>query len=376
MPWKELSLMSLRKELMSLVMGEGSNFSQLCTRLGISRKTGYKWLNRYRREGAVGLADRSRRPKMSPKRTTQGMEAEVIRIRSNHPAWGGRKIAARLAVLGREDVPAPSTITAVLKRHGCIDPSESRKRQRWQSFAADVPNELWQMDIKGHFEAAKGRCHPLTVLDDHSRYALCLQACPNETGATVRVHLTEVFRRFGLPKRTLVDNGSPWGSDREHPYTPLTVWLIRLGILVIHSRPYHPQTLGKEERFHRSLKAELLQYCLGLEIDACQKRFAAWREVYNTERPHEALDMAVPASHYRLSPRSFPETLPPIEYGPDDQVRKVQQGGRISYRHKEYSIPKAFCGQSVGLRPTQMDGILEVFFCNQKIQQIDLRNPH
>lgn len=376
MPWKELSLMSLRKEFISLVLGEGSKFSQLCARFGISRKTGYKWRNRYRRDGMVGLADRSRRPQRSPGRTSASMEGEVVRIRSDHPAWGGRKIAARLVALGRENVPAPSTITAILARHGYIDPAESLKHQRWQSFQAEAPNALWQMDFKGHFQAARGRCHPLTILDDHSRYALCLQACPDETGATVQAHVTEVFRRFGLPIRTLVDNGSPWGSDAEHPYTPLTVWLIRLGITVIHSRPYHPQTLGKGERFHRSLKAEVLPYCQGLEIEACQKRFAKWREVYNTERPHEALEMAVPASRYRLSPRSFPEALPPIEYGPEDRVRKVQQGGRISYHNQEYSVPKAFCGQHVALRPTPSDGIWEAFFCNQKIQRIDLRNPH
>jgi len=376
MPWKELSLMSLRKEFISLVRGEGSNFSQLCSRLGISRKTGYKWLNRCRSEGAAGLADRSRRPKTCPGKTADSMEEEVIRIRSHHPAWGGRKIARRLEALGRVNVPAPSTITAILRRQGRIDPAQSLKHQPWQRFEAAAPNELWQMDFKGHFEAAKGRCHPLTVLDDHSRYALCLQACSDETGATVRAHLTEVFRRFGLPNRTLVDNGSPWGSDAEHPYTPLAVWLIRLGIGVIHSRPYHPQTLGKDERFHRSLKAEALQYCTGLDLGACQKRLEAWREVYNTERPHEALDMAVPASRYRLSPRTFPETLPAIEYGPEDQVRKVQQGGKISYHNQEYRISKAFCGQHVALRPTRMDGIFEVFFCNQMIHQIDLRNPH
>lgn len=376
MPWKEVSLMSLRKEFVSLAMGEGYNFSQLCDRFHISRKTGYKWVNRYLGEGESGLSNRSRRPTTSPAKTPEEIEEKVMGIRTKHPAWGGRKIAARLKALGMEEVPAASTITAILKRHGCIDPEQSLKHQPWRRFEADSANDLWQMDFKGHFEVVGGRCHPLTVLDDHSRYALGLQACRNETGATVQQRLSAVFRCFGLPKRILVDNGSPWGSDPEHPYSPLTVWLMRLGIGVVHSRSYHPQTLGKDERFHRSLGAEVLHYCIQTTIEQCQQRFDQWRELYNTERPHEALGMAVPASRYRLSARCFPEILPPIEYGPDDQVRKVQHGGKISYGNKEYRLPKAFRGQRVALRPTACDGVMDVYFCNQIIHQIDLRNPN
>jgi transposase InsO family protein len=259
------------------------------------------------------------------------MEDAVLNVRGDHPAWGGRKIRSRLEALGKVNAPAASTITDILKRNGWIDPKESLKHKAWQRFEADEPNELWQMDFKGHFEAAQGRCHPLTVLDDHSRYSLGLEACQDEKGETVRQCLLDIFRRYGLPKQILVDNGSPWGSDQDHPYTPLTVWLIRLGIGIIHARPYHPQTLGKDERFHRTLKAEILSSCIGQDIVVCQKRFDEWRIVYNLERPHESLDMVVPASRYRQSPRSYQYKLPPIEYGPDDKVRKVQAGGWISY---------------------------------------------
>lgn len=374
MPWKEVDLMSLRKEFVTLAMVEGANISRLCRRFGISRKTGYKWMGRYLAEGDSGIVDRSRRPGSSPWRTPLGMEEAVVEVRERHPAWGGRKIHHRLKAEGVEEVPAPSTITAILKRHGRMDAEESAKHKAWQRFEAEAANELWQMDFKGHFQAAQGRCHPLTVLDDHSRYSVCLAACDNERDETVRERLTGVFRRYGLPRKMLVDHGSPWGSDQEHTYTSFTVWLIRLGMVVSHGRPRHPQTLGKEERFHRTLKAEVSQYCVGLDLEQCQRRFDAWRTIYNLERPHEALDMKVPASRYRESPRSFQENLPPIEYGPHDIVRKVQANGWISYQNKEYRIPKAFRGEYVALRPTNEDGILDVFFCNQRVAKIDLRD--
>ena len=374
MPWQEVTRMSQRLEFVSMASKEGNNLAEICRRYGISRRIGYKWLGRYLRQGVMGLQDRSRRPQTSPSRTPDPMEEAVLAVRQKHPAWGGRKIKARLQSFGWQEVPAASTITEILRRHGCLDPEESGKHKAWNRFEAQAPNVLWQMDFKGHFESAEGRCHPLTVLDDHSRYALGLQACPDEKGATVQGHLVSIFRRYGLPERILVDNGSPWGSDGEHPFTPLTVWLMRQGIQVLHSRAYHPQTLGKDERFHRTLWAEISQYCVGLDLEACQGRFEGWREVYNFERPHEALQMATPASRYRPSGRSFQESLSPIEYGSKDQVRKVQQGGKISYGNREYGLPKAFCGQYVALRPTAQDGLMEVFFCNHTIMYVDLKN--
>ena len=374
MPWKEVTRMSQRLEFVTLARKGGSHLTEICRRFGISRKIGYKWLERYDVEGILGLQDRSRRPQTSPRRTPEPMEEAVLAVRQEHATWGGRKIKARLQTLGWQDVPAASTITEILRRQGCLNLEESGKHKAWNRFEAQAPNALWQMDFKGHFEAAEGRCHPLTVLDDHSRYALCLQACPDEKGITVHQHMILVFRRYGVPEKILVDNGSPWGSDGEHPFTLLTVWLIRQGIQVLHSRAYHPQTLGKDERFHRTLRAEVSQYCVGLNLEACQERFEGWREMYNFERPHEALEMATPASRYTPSTRSFQESLTPIEYSPGDEVRKVQQGGKISYRNREYALPKAFYGQYVALRPTPQDGVMDVFFCNQKIMHVDLKN--
>lgn len=374
MPWRKVTVMSLRQEFVRFALAHGTNMMELCLRFGISRKTGYKWISRFQTEGDVGLVDRPRRPRRSPWKTGPILEKAILEMRDSHTAWGGRKIRRCLQNRGRFDAPAASTITAILKRHNRIDPTESQKHVPWRRFVAEAPNDLWQMDFKGHFPASEGRCHPLTVLDDNSRYSVGLQACKDERTLTVKDHLMRFFRHYGLPRILLVDNGSPWGSGAEHRFTPLIVWVIRQGVKVVHSRPCHPQTLGKDERFHRSLKAEVIQHCQGLCLDECQEQFDSWRQTYNLHRPHEALQMQVPADYYRPSNRPYCENPSPVEYGPDDTVRKVQQGGWISYRGQEYHIPKAFCREFIALRPTETDGHLDVYYRNQRITQIELSN--
>jgi transposase InsO family protein len=246
----------------------------------------------------------------------------------------------------------------------------------WQRFEAQRPNELWQMDFKGHFALGHGRCHPLTVLDDHSRFALGLRACTNERARTVEEELQAVFARYGLPERLLTDNGPPWGNAAGgERHTRLTVWLIRLGIEVVHGRPHHPQTQGKAERFHRTLVAEVLRGQHFRDCQHAQRYFDRWREVYNSERPHQALALHPPLSRYAASPRSLPATLPRFEYGPDDQVRRVQWNGEIYFRGACFRIGKAFHGHEVALRPTPTDGELDIFFCHQRIRRIALATP-
>lgn len=375
MPWDEVTTVSLRKEFVMLALQEGINRRELCRRFGISPKTGYKWLDRYAAEGQAGLQDRSRRPNHSPGRTLSAMEETVVELRQAHPAWGARKLNRRLKRLGHQGVPSPSTISAILRRHALIDETASLQHQAFVRFAYEAPNQLWQMDFKGHFALASGRCHPLTVLDDHSRFNLTLHACLDEQGPTVQQALTTTFRRYGLPERLLVDNGPPWGHDRDHPLTGLGVWLMRLGVRVSHSRPRHPQTMGKDERFHRTLKAEVIQRQRFADLAACQHRFDHWRQIYNFERPHESLGMDVPGEHYRPSQREFPEKLPPIEYGPGDAVRKVQTKGEIYFQGEVFRINKALRGYPVAVRPTQDDGVFSVHFCHTRVAQIDLRSP-
>jgi transposase InsO family protein len=377
MPWQEASTMSLRREFVQQASQEGANIRELCRRYGISPPTAYKWLARAA-AGDTQLGDRSRRPQASPRRTPPQQEAPIVALRDAHPAWGARKLYHRLRHLGHTELPAPSTIHAILRRQGRLDPTRPPHPPAWQRFERPAPNALWQMDFKGHLPlaAGQGRCHPLTVLDDHSRFALGVEACANEQAQTVQPRLTTLFRRYGLPDAMLMDNGAPWGDAGGQPYTVLTVWLLRLGIAVAHGRPYHPQTQGKDERFHRSLKAEVLGASPLRDLAQAQRRFDAWRTVSNLERPHQALDYAVPAQRYRPSARPFPAQLPPIAYGPDDLVRRVYAPGHIAVHGRSSYIGRAFVGQPIALRPTQETDCYAVYFCHQHVTTLDLRTTH
>jgi transposase InsO family protein len=374
MPWRELSIMDQREEFVKLALLPGANKRELCQRFGISRSKGYKWIARYAAEGRDGLSDRSRRPQHSPTRTAAAVEARVLRIRAeSNNVWGGRKIARVLTDAGELVVPAASTITEILRRHGKLEQRAGEHPGPYQRFEREQPNELWQMDFKGDFAIERGRCHPLTVLDDHSRYSLGLEACETQQDQPTRERLVSVFRRYGLPLQMLMDNGGPWGDSGGGPFTAFTVWLLRLGIRVTHGRPYHPQTQGKDERFHRTLKAEVLFGRQFADIAECQKAFNRWRHVYNHERPHQALDFGTPSKRYRLSPRSFPEKLPPIEYGDGDAVRKADQGGDITFKSLRMRLGKPFRGQPIALRPSSEDGVFTIHFCRHQISSVDLR---
>lgn len=379
MPWKE-SPMQQRAELIVLAGVEGANLSAVCERLGISRKTAYKWLARAR--AGEGLEDRSRRPHASPGRTPGPVEEAVLRAREEHPAWGGRKLRRLLlrdgggvGGVGGVGAPSASTVTAILHRHGLIAAEASLARRPMTRFEHGAPNDLWQMDFKGHVPMERGgRCHPLTVLDDHSRYCVGLRACTDERGETVQGVLRELFREHGLPERMLMDNGSPWGSsDPGARYTPLTVRLLRLGVRVTHGRPRHPQTQGKDERFHRTLKAEVLRGGTLRDRAQSQRLFDAWREVYNTQRPHEALRLDVPASRWSPSGRAYPERLGPIEYRAGDHVRRVGMHGRLHFRGVIWRTPRAFEGEAVAIRDGDEDGMMDVYYCDELIATLNLK---
>ena len=321
-----------------------------------------------------GLLERSRRPHNSPNRTPAVLEQAVVDLREEHPAWGGRTLHEVL-LRSYHPVPSPSTITAILRRNGCTVGGE-RVRRDWQRFEHPHPNDLWQMDFKGHLPHRRGALPP----PDGPGRPFPLRHPPAghaPTSARIRCRneFTAAFRTYGLPVRMLMDNGAPWGNDALHPRTPLTVWLMRLGIQVSHGRPYHPQTQGKEERFHRTLNAEVLQGRYFTDCPSSQVAFDWWRPVYNFERPHQALDMATPASRYAPSPRSFPETLPLIEYGDGDLVRKVMAEGRVSFKGYAFKVGRALRGYPVALRPTATDGVWSVWFMTHLVAEVDLRGP-
>ena len=367
MPWKECSSMSQRAEFLTLARTPGANKSALCRRFGISRKTGYKLLARCGPDG-VELLDRSRRPHDSPWRTPDHVEARILALRERFPFYGGRQLLLREGV---DRPPAASTITAILDRHGLLPP-ERRRIRDWRSFEHAAPNLLWQMDFKGHFPMSHGRCHPLTVLDDHSRFCLCLAACSDETGNTVNQRLLPVFERYGLPEHILMDNGAPWGSAGQGMHTRFSAHLIRLGISVWHGRPWHPQTQGKDERFHRTLKLEVLsQRPVWHDLADVQAAFDRWRSQYNLERPHQSLGFDVPVSRYAPSRRELPRLLPPIEYDRDCAVRKVMDNGRIKFQGQRYFVGKAFIGEPVGLRQVG-EATWDVYYCHQRLVRIDI----
>jgi transposase InsO family protein len=374
MPWPVKDLLSVRLEFVTLASQPDANVRQLCRRFGISPTAGYKWLNRYEREGPVGLGNHSRRPHESPTRTEPELEGRIKALRQEHPAWGARKLRRRLQDLGQTGLPATSTITSILHRHGLIGAAQSRAAEPYQRFARPAPNQLWQVDFKGWFALSQGRCHSLCALDDCSRYNVLLAACADQQSATVQARLTETFRVHGLPDQMLWDNGSPWGSGGGEETTGLEVWLMRLGVRSTHGRPYHPQTQGKEERFHRTLQAEVLAQGGWQDCAQVQRAFDHWRPIYNTERPHHALNMETPVRHYRPSQRSFPESLPPVEYALGVQVRQVDQDGCFSFHGQPWKAGRAFAGEPVGLRPTTTDGVWEVLFQTQIFKELDLRH--
>lgn len=376
MVWMEKSTVSLRQEFVELARQEGANKRQLCRRFGISPKTGYKWLQRAAQElpTAQALADRSRRPHTSPTRSADAIEQQVLALRQAHPAWGGRKIARRLADLGHV-APAPSTVTHILHRHGLITQAASQAAQPWQRFEHDAPNSLWQIDFKGHFATLAGRCHALTLLDDHSRFNLLLCALSRTDNAAVRPQLIQAFRRYGLPLRINADNGSPWGSPSAggRSLSELAIWLIRLGVRVSFSAPHHPQTNGKLERFHRSLDVEVIAGRHFRDHGAVQHAFDAWRQSYNCERPHEALAMTVPTQRYRASALSYPEQLRQIEYPSTDTVITVGWNGFIRFQGRKLRTSSALHRLPIGIRPHKdRDGVHDVYFCHQRFMQIDL----
>lgn len=373
MSWKQRTPMSERTEFIECANHEESNMSQLCDSFGISRKTGYKWLRRLREAGLAGLEDRSRRPLHCPNQTSREMEERILAVRVEYPAWGGRKIKRLLQDEGLLEVPSASTITAILKRNDMIEPEEALKHKPFIHFEHEHPNDLWQMDYKGSFRLTEGgACHPLTVLDDNSRFLMGLKSCPNERRTTVQYHLTSIFEEYGLPNRMLMDNGSPWGDDIESRYTLLTSWLLRLGISISHGRPYHPQTQGKDERLHRTLKDELITRNTFSTLERTQILFDKWRYEYNFIRPHEALQMDTPASRYVPSSRPFPSTLPPIIYEAQDFVRRTDERGRFRFLGHRYRLGKAFVHHEIALRPTVQDGVFDVYYCKQKVTRISL----
>lgn len=370
MPWTERNKMILKQEILQKILNKDKTISSLCREYEISRKTAYKWLNRYKQDGIFGLEDLSKRPSKT-NITDSEIHQLIIDIRNKFPAWGARKLRQYLINQGT-NVPSESTFNRILLKHGLITNEASKKREKYIRFEKENPNELWQMDFKGHFKLEKGRCHPLTILDDHSRFAICLKASYHETESVVREALIDCFRCYGLPEAMTMDNGSPWKGSYPWRFSKLTVWLMRLGIRISHSRPGHPQTQGKDERFHRSFKDEVLKYYQFKNLEDSQNRFDEWRYLYNYERPHEGINMQCPSTRYKPSPREYVEKLPELMYESGDLIRKVQKNGVIELKGNRYFVGEHFYGENVGVRQQTKDGFFSVYYSKTKLLTINL----
>ncbi len=365
MPWKETVVLEERMRFVLACLESPDSMAVLCRRFGISRRHGYKWLQRYERLGPAGLADQSRRPRAHPQQVPEGLNERIVACRRLHPSWGPRKLRT---VLEQQDGdiqwPAPSTIGDLLRREGLSVPRASRPCSTpsvdplGEALAA---NRIWCADFKGHFRTADGsRCDPLTVSDAYSRYLLRCTSVPKMDYATVRSLFEATFRRYGLPEAIRTDNGQPFASVGLAGLSRLSIWWVRLGIGLQRITPGRPQQNGKHERMHRTLKAETASPAAST-LPQQQRKFAAWVKEFNYERPHEALSMATPASYYQKSPRAYPERLAELEYGSDYQLRKVDAAGYIRWQVAKVFLSNTLYGQVVGLRPVN-DHCLQVKF--------------
>lgn len=373
MPFGVLTMAEHRAFLVEEIKNGVRSISELCRKHGVSRPTAYKWLGRSGH--GESMESRSRAPLRSPGKTSHPVEAAILEARKRHPCWGGRKLKAYLERRGERGIPSAKTVTAILRRNGMVSGAASEAAAHWKRFEALSPNNLWQADFKGHFAMEDGsRCHPLTVTDDMSRFSLCISAKENERLPGVRDSFLSLFREYGLPEMVLCDNGPPWGTTGVFGYTRFEALLMGYGILPIHGKPLHPQTQGKEERFHRTLKDELLRRVSMKDLLHAQKEFDAFRRAYNEERPHCSLGYAVPADRYRKSARAMPEKIEEWEYPEGCAVKRVRGNGYIRFRNCDLFLSEAFYGLSVALAEAREDGFADIIYRNFRIATVDLRN--
>jgi transposase InsO family protein len=342
--------------------------SRLCRRYGISRETGYKWLRRYQSSGEVkALQDRSRRPHSSPGRTSDEQEQKVLAVRAE-TGWGARKIQDEI---GKAELPV-ITIHRILQRHGQIAP-EKGQPQAQRRFARSSCNELAQMDYKGEYPlSGRGKCYPLTLLDDCSRYLLGLWPLTSTGGEEAQQVLTEHFRGHGVPLEMLMDHGTPWCCNNNlHGLTWFSVWLIKQGIRLRYSGVHHPQTQGKVERLHRTLKERTKHRGVPTTMKEWQEWLREFRHEYNHRRPHEALGMKKPAEVYtEENLRPYQEQPREWEYD-GGEIRRVDKKGGLRKNRTWYFICEALAHERV--RVDEFDDQLTVTFRHLTIRQIDLR---
>lgn len=371
-PWEERTVETTRQEFVRRVLAREKSKSALCREYGISRPTGDKWIGRYL--NGEGCEDRSRAPFRTPNKINAETEALIVEARKKEPAIGAKKIRCMLSREGHVGLPCVSTVNAVLKRNGLITPEASRTATPYKRFEKEAPNVMWQADFKGHYKMGDGtRCHPLSVIDDHSRFCLCADAKPNEKREGVEESFRRMFKEYGLPQILLCDNGNPWGTSQSAGYTLFEIWLMELGILTVHIRPMHPQTQGKTEKFNRSFKDERLKYYIPNDLADAERQRDEYRHFYNHIRPHHALGLDVPAQRYRASERAFDDKIREWEYGPEYELRRIKSTGFLTYGGQGYFLSEGFKGKTIAIKPSSKDGLLNLYYRQFRIGRIDLK---
>ena len=368
MPWKDKTVEELRKEFVEAAK-TSKNFSSLCREFGITRATGYKWVERNNQ--SCSMSDRSHAPLHVPGRTSAEIEEAILRVRADNPEWGAKTILKVLENNGYSDLPCIRTANNILQRNGCISETESQKRKEFLRFQREHCNELWQIDFKGDFPLLDGtRCFPLDIIDDCSRY--CLGIYPKNNTLGVTQSMEQVFKEYGLPKAILSDNGGQFAGFKGG-YTQFERWLMDLDILPIHGRPLHPQTQGKIERFHRTMKNELLKRNAFIDLADADRHLKEWRTKYNEVRPHEAIDMRCPAEVYIPSERKYPDKIKLYEYSGLHRVLKVNYKGYLRFDSKVFYLSETMIGAELELRPSE-GTCASLIYRNYKIAEIDLWN--
>lgn len=376
MPWKETTPMRERAVFVRACETGIYTMKELCEHFGVSRKTGYKWVNRYRDGDLESLVDRSRAPHTCPHRTPAEVEAEIIRMKRKHRRWGPKKIIDELQkTQPRKDWPAASTAGGILDRAGLVKKRKRRRRwkhPRYRVLKADRPNELMTVDFKGEFRLGdKSLCYPLTIQDRFSRYVLVCHGLPAPRLEDVRIAMERLFREVGLPERIRTDNGEPFASHGVSGLTRLNVWWMRLGIRherIDKGRPYQN---GAHERMHQDLKAETTRPP-ARDLIGQQILFDGFVKEYNTVRPHEGIAQRRPSNLWVPSHRPYPESLNDPEYPGYFEVRRVRHNGDIKFKGQRCFVSTALAGQLIGLEPID-DGVWSLIFCKTLLGRLDER---
>lgn len=375
--------MSVREDFVRRAVEPGANKSALCRQFGISRKTGHKWLERYKKFGLRGLEELSRRPVSSPLKASGDMVAEIVAIRRAHPRWGAKKIHAILArTFAKKDVPTVRTVARVLVRTGLVQPVVRRALRRSGPTTAPnavvkAPNDLWTVDFKGWWLAInRARCEPLTIRDAFSRFVLRIEVLPSTSVAAVRQIFEETFTTYGLPKAILTDNGTPFAVNHgKLGLTTLSAWWLSLGIEHVRTRPGTPSDNGGHERMHRDM-AQDLEKLAAPNRKAQQEATLRWRDEFNNYRPHEALGFKTPAAVYRRSAVEYDRSKPiELEYPDDYKILSVSNVGMIRVRKRHIFISQALCGYRVGLA-SDGPNAFTVWFGRRKLGLLDCASSH